>query len=193
MKSRSVRTLAVLASAGLMVGAFAAGPADAAKKKKKPACAPYATSVEAAAEAPLVRVTEAATADKPVVVEFDHPASLVQEHASLPDTQDEKYVNIQVVSKASAGLYVKEEFASRHDIDLYLLNGAGERVASSGAFNPLPVGQFSAGGRGGETFESITGFEAAPCEGYTAESIAYTTPGTKVKMTIWLGEVIAAP
>lgn len=196
MKSRSVRTLAVLASAGLILGAFVAGPADAAKKKKKPACAPYATAVEAAAEGPVVQVTEAATADAPVVVEFEHPASLVQEAPQLPDTQDEKYVNIQVTSKAPAGLYVKEEFNSRHDIDLYLFDEAGEEVASSGAFNPAPVNvadriDFSSGGRGGETFESITGFEAAPCQGFTAESIAFATPGTPVKMTIWLGEVIA--
>jgi hypothetical protein len=195
MKVRSSRIIAVTASVALIVGAFTVGTADAAKKKKKVSCAPYVTGMEAAAESPLVQVTEAATAEKPIVVEFDHPASLVQEHPSLPDTQDEKFVNIQVVSKASSGLYVKEEFTARHDIDLYLYNGAGEEVASSGAFNaaPLdvPVFDFDAGGRGGETFESITGFEAAPCEGYTAESRAYTTPGTPVKMTIWLGEVIA--
>lgn len=193
MRSRSIRTLAVLASAGLLVGAFAAGPADAAKKKKKGVtCAPFTPTNEAAAEAPLVRVTEKATAEKPIVVEFEHPASLVQEHASLPDTQDEKYVNIQVVSKASQGLYIKEEFNRWHDIDLYLYNTAGEEVASSGAFNPIPVGPFSSGGNGGENFESISGFAANPCEGYTAESVAFATPGTPVKMSIWLGEVAAA-
>lgn len=194
MKSRSVRTLAVLASAGLILGAFVAGPADAAKKKKKPAaCAPYATAVEAAAEAPVVQVSEAATEEAPVVVEFEHPESLVQEHPALPDTQDEKYANIQVTSKAPAGLYVKIEFEARHDIDLYLYNDAAEEVASSGAFNAAPVDPyFNAGGRGGETWESITGFEAAPCQGFTAESIAYASPGTPVKMTIWLGEIIAA-
>ena len=203
MKSRSVRTLAVLASAGLIVGAFAAGPADAAKKKKKKpkalSCAPATPGIEAAAEAPFVKVTEAATEEKPIVVEFEHPQSLVQEHEALPDTQDEKYVNIQVVSKASQGLYIKEEFNNRHDIDLYLYNAAGEEVASSGAFNPAPVNagvhpaaDTTAGGRGGETFESILGFEATPCEAYTAESVAFASPGTPVKMTIWLGEVVAA-
>ena len=193
MKSRSVRTFAVLASASLIVGAFAAGPADAAKKKKKPACAPYVTAVEGAAEAPVVTVTEKATEEAPVVVEFEHPASLVQEHEALPDTQDEQYANIQVASKAPAGLYVKIEFDARHDIDLYLYDDAGEEVASSGAFNAAPVAPFfDAGGRGGETFESITGFETAPCQGVTAESIAYASPGTPVKMTIWLGEIIAA-
>ncbi len=196
MKARSIRTLAVMASVGLIVGALAAGPADAAKKKK-PACAPYATAVEAAAEAPVVQVSDAATEEKPVVVEFEHPASLVQEAAQLPDTQDEQYVNIQVTSKAPAGLYVKEEFNSRHDIDLYLYNDAAEEVASSGAFNPAPVAppvgpyNLNADGRGGESWESIAGFEAAPCQGFTAESIAYATTGTPVKMTIWLGEVVA--
>lgn len=191
MKSRSMRTLSVLASVGLIVGAFAAGPADAAKKKKKKlSCAPATSAIEAAAEAPLVRVTSKATEEKPIVVEFEHPESLVQEHEALPDTQDEQYVNIQVVSKATEGLYIKEEFEDRHDIDLYLYDGAGEEVASSGAFNAAPVGPFSAGGNGGENFESIPGFPADPCALYTAESAAYATPGTPVKMSIWVGEVV---
>lgn len=195
MKARSARTFAVVASVAMIVGAFAAAPADAAKKKKKKlSCAPATSPIEAAAEAPLVRVTAKATEEKPIVVEFEHPSSLVQEHEALPDTQDEQYVNIQVVSKASEGLYIKEEFDDRHDIDLYLYNGAGEEVASSGAFNPAPVSagpaDLSSGGNGGENFESIPGFEAAPCELYTAESIAYATPGTPVKMSIWVGEVV---
>lgn len=196
MRSRSIRTLAVLASAGLLVGAFAAAPADAAKKKKKKGvtCAPFETSFEAAAEAPLVRVTEAATEETPIVVEFSHPPSVVQEHPSAPDTQDEQYVNIQVVSKAGSGLYIKDEFASRHDIDLHLYNSAGEEVDSSGGFNTLPVTlgpvDFTSGGRAGENYESIVGFAADPCAGYTAESVAFASPGTDGTFSIWLGEVV---
>lgn len=195
MKPRSIRTLALVATAGLLVGAFAAGPAEAKKKKKKPfTCAPFTSGVEAAAETPVVLVTEAATEEKPVVVELEHPASLVQEHEALPDTQDEQYVNIQVVSKASQGLYIKEEFNSRHDIDLYLYNSVAEEVDSSGGFNPAPVTvgplDLSSGGRAGENYESIVGFPADSCGGYTAESVAFATSGTPIKFSIWLGEVV---
>lgn len=195
MTSRWIRTVAVLGSVGLIVGAFAAAPADAAKKKKKGVtCAPFETSFEPAAEAEVVRVTEAATEEKPIVVEFSHPASIVQEHPALPDTQDEQYVNIQVVSKAATGLYIKDEFSSRHDIDLYLYDSAGEEVDSSGGFNTLPVTigpvDFTSGGRAGENYESIVGFPADPCAGYTAESVAFASPGTDGTFSIWLGEVV---
>lgn len=193
--SRVVRSLALIATASLVLGAFVAAPAEAAKKKKKPfTCAPFTPGLEAAAEAPVVRVTEAATEEKPIVVEAEHPASLVQEHSALPDTQDEQYVNIQIVSKASQGLYIKEEFNSRHDIDLHLYDAAGEEVDSSGGFNPTPVKvgilDFTSGGRAGENYESIVGFPADSCAGYTAESVAFATPGTPIKFSIWLGEVV---
>lgn len=193
---RFIRAFAVVGMSALVLGAFAAVPAEAKKKKKKAfTCAAFTPGIEAAAEAPVVRVTEAATEAAPIVVESAHPESLVQEHSALPDTQDEQYVNIQVVSKASQGLYIKEEFNSRHDIDLHLYNSAGEEVDSSGAFNPLPVDatyiDFTSNGRGGENYESIVGFPADSCGGYTAESVGYATSGTPIKFSIWLGDAVA--
>src|SRR5688500_750099 len=68
MKIRTIRGIAVLASVGLLVGAFAVGPAEARKKKKKKkpvACAPYAPG-ENGADQKVTVITDAATADAPV-------------------------------------------------------------------------------------------------------------------------------
>ena len=180
--NRSTRAIAVLASAGMLVGAFAAGPAEAGKKKKKkPAtCAAFTPGLEEAAEAPVTQVTAAATEEKPVVIELEHPAS-------TPVTAENLYFNVQVNNPAS-GLYILHEFGSDSDIDLYLYDAGGEEVASSGAFNPAPIpGVTDADGNGGMGFESIPGFAAGQCEGFTIESHPYLTPGTPATLKLWLG------
>ncbi|MDQ3958421.1 MAG: hypothetical protein M3273_08885, partial [Actinomycetota bacterium] len=74
MKShKTIRTLSVIASAALIVGAFTAGPADAAKKKKKPpvapaGCAEYTPS-EWSADVPVTKITDEHTAEAPLVIE----------------------------------------------------------------------------------------------------------------------------
>lgn len=195
MKSRSVRTLAVLASAGLLVGAFAVGPADAAKKKKKFSCAPataaapsegHSSNADEAAEAPVVNVTAAASEEKPLVTEFEHGPALSEAGA-----EDTKYFAYQVVSKTPGqGLYIKIEWpGTESDIDLYMYDEGGTEVARSAAYNPLPIpGVTDAGGNGGQGFESIPGFPADPCAPYTIESQAYATPGENMKISVWLGE-----
>lgn len=196
MKSRSVRTLAVLASAGLIVGAFAAGPADAAKKKRKKfSCAPataavpaagHSSNAEEAAQAEVLNVTQAATEEKPLVVEYEHGPAV-----SDIGVEDTKYFAFQVVSKKpGAGAYVKIEWPGTvSDIDLYMYDAAGTEVAQSGAFNPVAIpGVTDAGGNGGPGFESIPGFPAEPCSPYTIESKGYATPGEAMKLSIWLGE-----
>ncbi|MGH2820162.1 MAG: hypothetical protein ACRDJ5_05890, partial [Actinomycetota bacterium] len=67
MRSRILRTLALLATATLVVGAFAAGPAEAKKKKKKKVCAEYVAG-DYAGEAETTVVTEAATEEAPIEV-----------------------------------------------------------------------------------------------------------------------------
>lgn len=196
MKSRSVRTLAVLASAGMIVGAFAAAPADAAKKKKKPFnCAPATATAPAkghssnaadASKAAVVNVTAAATAEAPLVTEFKHGPALSEAHV-----EDTQYFAYQVVSKTPGqGLYVKLEWPGKmSDIDLYMYDASGEEVALSGAFNPVAVpGLLDSNGNGGVGFETIPGFPADPCSPYTIESKAYATPGEPMKISVWLGE-----
>lgn len=180
---RTIKVLSVLASAGLLVGAFAAGPADAAKKKKKAlACDAFTPGVEDAAEAEVVKITPKATEEKPVVIEFEHAGSLP---FVAPDHQ---WFNVQVYSSTpSAGLWIKDEFSDRHDIDLYLYNAAGEEVALSGGFNTVPEAHDS-DGNATTNSEQIPGYPAAQCEGYTIESAGYLTPGTDATLSIWLGE-----
>ena len=183
MKAARITRVVAVFSAVALVGAVFAAPATAGKKKGKALkCGSFAAGVEDAAEAELVKVTKKATEAKPVVIEFEHAPSIAEVH------QEHLYFNVQVFGPSS-GLYIREEFDDHSDIDLYLYNGAGEEVASSGAFNPLPIpGYTDAGGNGGAGFESIPGHPAATCEGFTIESSAYATMGTPVTLKLWLGE-----
>ena len=193
MRSRSIRTLAVLASAGLLVGAFAAVPAEAAKKKKKPpACAPLETH-DKAKEAELVKVTDAATAEAPIEVEVEtgpgvgsgRPGSPTGDHAS------EAFVNVQVDSAAPAtGLYVTVEFTPLWDYDLYLDDSTGTEVAHSAGF----LNQSFTEGAAGESAvgsENIYGIETSDCGGYAVDIVGATTPGETVTLKLHLGEVQA--
>ncbi|MFP5351219.1 MAG: hypothetical protein ACLGIB_01475 [Actinomycetota bacterium] len=201
MKSRSIRTLAVLASAGLIVGAFAAGPADAAKKKKKkpPVCAPLATH-DKAKEAELVKVTDAATAEAPIEVALEtgpglglgRPGSTLGP-VPIGDRVSEAFVNVQVDSAApSAGLYATIEFNQAFDYDLYLDDATGTEVAhSAGFFNQSSTA--GAAGHSAPGSENIEGLETADCGGYAADVVGSITPGGEVTLKLWLGEIQAAP
>lgn len=205
---RYIRTASVLASAALILGAFVA-PADAKKKKKKPkppppppACAPY-TPGEAGAEAPTTIVTDAATAEAPIVVELTTEAGL----PSTPtvngigfDGTTSVYQNIQVDSvNPSAGLYVKIDFPEGDDYDLYLDYADGSNAANSGDFSPIANNGLLGGGapengwESGTTYEMVKGIITPDCEGYTADVLAYLTQGGTVTLSMWLGEELAAP
>lgn len=206
MRSRSIRMLAVLASTGLIVGAFAAAPAGAAKKKKKPfSCAPAAPAApasdhEGAAAAPegeVLRITEAATEENPVVIDYEHGPAMYVFGTSQPVHEDNAYFNLQVISKKPGqGLYILQEWGSSvSDLDLYLYDSSGTQVAYSGAFNAVPesgtpIGDLSGpNGTGGTGFESISGYPAVPCAPHTIESVAYMTQGEPVSLKVWLGPV----
>ncbi|MDQ4124364.1 MAG: hypothetical protein M3134_02025 [Actinomycetota bacterium] len=208
--SRYIRSASVLASAALILGAFVA-PADAKKKKKPktppapPACAPY-TPGEVGAEAPKTVVTDAATAEAPVVVELEGGMGLGDDLGAPTDIDETSsvYQNIQVDSaNPNAGLYVKIEFPDRHDFDLYLLNADGSTAANSGVFNPIPEGAHlpiaigggspEGGWDGGSNYETVTGINTADCGGYTAQIKSYLTPGGAVTLSAWLGEALVEP
>jgi hypothetical protein len=191
MKSRSVRTLAVLASAGLIVGAFAAGPAEAQKKKKKkppvvPACATFTPPEGAAAE--VVKVTDAATAEAPIAVEVETgPGVGIGHDGAVSITQ----VPIQVdTAAAGSGLYATVHFTPAWDYDLYINDEGGTEIAHSAGFLVVSSAAGAAGESGLGT-ESIYGLDSADCTNYIVEIVGATTPGETVTVDLYLGEVQA--
>lgn len=205
--SRYIRSASVLASAALILGAFVA-PADAKKKKKPkpppppPACAPFAPG-ELGKDAPTTILTDAATADAPVVVDLTAEAGLPNAPVTVQgmgfDGRSHLIQNIQVDSaNPSAGLYVKIEFTDMHDYDLYLRYPDGSAAANSGESNAAPghdlgSGAPEGGWEAGTNYEMVKGINTLDCAGYTADIVAYLTNGGAVKLSMWLGEVTAEP
>ena len=193
---RVIRTLAVVASVGLIFGAFVA-PAEAGKKKKKKvaACPTFAPSEPTtdshegaeALEAPVQKVTAAHTEAAPLVIEHEHGMAYWDTVTQTPVQESTEFFNFQ--AEGAGGLHIRAEWPGvQNDIDLYLYSD-GERVSSSGAFNPAPVPLvFDAGGNGGQGFESIPGYPVAACNGLTLESRAFISTGDTVTLKVWLGE-----
>jgi len=185
---RSIRVLAPLVSATLAAGALAAAPVHAAKPCKafKPV-APQSPSAQAdeALDAKVVKLTNKATADKPVTIEFAQPPGLWNPDGSGPIVDNSEFFNFQVLSKASTvelNLHVVWATPSASDIDEYLYSSSGIEVSSSVAFNPAPAVNPSTGGGG---FEKIT-IGARRCDGFTLESRPFITPGENVTIHAWL-------
>ena len=196
--SRLIRTSAVLALAGLVIGLLAAVPAEAKKKKKKPAvCAAYVPG-DAGADKPTVTVTDAATEEAPLeqAVTIDASAGdadLAGTGALAPGTDA---FNVQVDSAAKeAGLYVLFEFPARQDYDLNLLWPDGSYAARSHDFNTLyspDPRTYSNGGVGGEssdTYEKIVGVRTPDCGGYTVGLESWLAQGGDFTVKLWLGEI----
>ena len=199
---RTIRTIAVLASASLVLGAFVAGPADAKKRKKKPSC-PVATYAEPAspsvsrpeADAKVIKVTDAATAEAPIVIEYEHGPALWETATQAPIQEDTKWFNLQIDSAAPAtGLYARLDWAvpSVSDMDLYLWDGVtGEQAAVSGATNAVPVNAPFVAETGAMGYESISGFAVGDCSNFLVESRAFLTAGEAMTLTLWLGDPAA--
>lgn len=141
-------------------------------------------NAEAALDAPVTRVTDGATADEPIVIEYE------QETASYvgDDSGDQKFFNLQVVSAARwAQLHIRAEWAvaAPSDIDIYLHNSKGRQVAYSDTYNS-PALDGPSPANGGPNFEHIDGFVADRCAGYVLMTHAWHTPGTDVTLELWL-------
>lgn len=207
---RTIRTLSVIASVAMILGAFTAGAAEAGKKKKKPpvpSCPvfepiePNSPSGQTAEvlETPVVTITDAHTAEAPLVIEYEHGAALWSITQS-PIQEDTVFFNFQIDSaNPEVGLYVFQEWAKQpgSDMDLYIWDGiSGEEATHSGSSNvtPVPVSEGSeihGQGTGGWGLESVSGFPVPDCGGYTVESRAFSTAGEDMTLTVWLGEVVA--
>ena len=201
--SKTIRSLALVASATLVLGAFVAAPAQAKKKPKKPPACPAATYAEPATDstsrpapdAEIIKVTDAATAEAPVTVEYEHGAALWETATQTPVQEDTMWFNIQIDSAAPAtGLYARLDWhvPSASDIDLYIWDGVtGDQAVNSGATNVVPVNAPFIAETGAMGYESVSGFAVADCANFLVESRAFTTAGETMTLTLWLGEPAA--
>ncbi|MDQ3951818.1 MAG: hypothetical protein M3279_02465 [Actinomycetota bacterium] len=204
------RIFSIVLALGLVVSGVLAGPATAAKKKKpkKPAaCKPYVAG-EMGAEKPTVVVTDAHTAEAPLVQKVNLDMSLGDARllSQIPETgplaASRDYFNVQVDTKLpSAGLYVTFEFDEYRDYDLWAYFSDGMGAASSHGFQPLidTKGQSVAGfdpsntttNHGGEstaTSENLVGIITPDCGGYTIETANWLGEGGEFEIKVWLGE-----
>jgi hypothetical protein len=212
MKSRVLKTTALVGASVLILGAFVAGPAQAKKKKKtkKPvACAPI-TPFEDAKDAPLQLVTDAATKDAPITltVSTEQGLGTTNPDTTHPDPTDDPtsggsshaFVNAQVDSAApDAYLYGRLEFPGNTDYDLLFRGSDGVATYFSAGSAPYvdPTGFVGSDGtghgghsEGGPTgaAENIDGAPTADCAGYSVDVSGSTTPGGDVTLKLWLGE-----
>jgi hypothetical protein len=189
-----VRSIAMAGAACLILGAFVAGPAQA---KKPAACKPFKAKTDGKGQ-PLSKVTDAATADKPVEVTVATAPGLGLSSPdgpsgdTPPDGPTHAYYNVQVDSKAStASLYVKAEYTPALDYDLYLRSEGAALAYSAGFSVPIPAAGLDGTGSGGHTevgSENIDGWPATDCSGYTVDIVSATTPGGDVTLKFWLAK-----
>lgn len=201
------RVCSIVLALGLVVSGVIAGPATAAKKKKpkKPAaCAAY-TPGELGADKPTVVLTDAATAEAPVVQKVSLAESVADADliGGLPDegplASSHDYFNVQVDTKlASAGLYATFEFAEHRDYDLWAYFSDGTVAASSHGFQPALGTQGTqadisntATNHAGESkpdSENLVGVITPDCGGYTIEAANWLGEGGDFEIKLWLGE-----
>jgi len=202
----SKKTIAVVMTGALVLSAFVAGPADAKKKKKPAACAAYMPG-ELGAEKPTLVVTDAATAEAPLVHKFSLPAYFFEGiAASRLGAAPSETINVQVdAAAATAGLHATFEFQARRDYDLFAYWPSGNEAASSHGFNPIielgmdtPVGRpnNTATNHAGESevdSENIIGLTTPDCGGYTVSAFNYFGEGGDFELKLWLGDATTDP
>ena len=139
-----------------------------------------------ALEAEVVVVTEEATADAPITIDYTHGPGVDDRGAPQPVLEDEVYFNIQIVTKVpTAALTIQAEWpVPVNDIDLALFDSAGFEVMASNAFNPAPTN--SDDGLDGPGIEKIAAWPVRRCDGYTIESRGSISAGGPATMTFYL-------
>ncbi|HEV2756683.1 MAG TPA: hypothetical protein VG318_13015 [Actinomycetota bacterium] len=184
---------ALVLTGALVAAGVVAGPAGAAKK-----CKPM-TPAEAGADKPTIVVTDAATAEAPLVQTVTLEPSIadarlvsnIPEEGPLAASRD--YFNVQVDTKLkSAGLYVTFEFDEHHDYDLWAYFSDGTGAASSHGFQPGLATPFANtdsnhGGESTSSSESLVGIITKDCGGYTIETSNYLGVGGEFEVKVWLG------
>ena len=205
------RTLSALLTGSLMIGLIALPAAEAATKKKKkpkaPVCAPYVPG-DLGAEAETVVVTDAHTAEAPLLVPitlapaFDEGVIEITGAGETPRA----YFHVQVDSAAaSTGLYATFEFQTHRDYDFWAYFPDGTGAASAHGFQPLietndlpdEADQSNTdsnhAGESTATSENLVGVITPDCGGYTLEAATYFGEGGDFEVKVWLGEGTTAP
>jgi hypothetical protein len=180
------KALVLLTALAVALSVVGIEAASAKKKKKKPCPAFVGTEEAQEEEAELLKVTDEATEEEPVETTVEVPPG-------IPEVgEGHAYVDVQADPKAKeTGLYVRFEFPSHEDNDLYLLNPDGEEAASAAGFNPFtPLNPGDENGGHSESgAEQIDGLATADCQGYTADLTSYMSFGGEMTVKAWLGEV----
>lgn len=202
------RSFTVLLTGALLASLIAlpAGDALAKKKKKKaPACAAFVPG-ELGVEAETLKVTDAHTADAPLLAPISLDAAFdegILEFVGAGETP-RAYFNVQVDSAApTAGLYVTWEFQTHRDYDLWAYFSDGSAAASAHGFQPMmdtkgtPADQSNtASNHAGESTadsENLVGVTTPDCGGYTIESSTYFGEGGDFEVKVWLGDAVTEP
>lgn len=205
MKKQTIRTLSVVASAALVVGAFMAGPADAKKKKKKkpaPAGCPAYVPSEWSTDIPVTMVKDEHTADAPLEIEVPTEAGVGLSDSGSPENSQTShaahaFLNVQVDSvNPEVGLYGTVEFTPTWDYDLFFRGNDGVGIAYSAG--TAPAGPFGLdgtghGGHSGVGSENIDGLATPDCTGYLVDVVTSIGPGEDVTLKLWLGEPAYVP
>ena len=196
--SRITRSLAVVASAALVLAAFAGSPAEAKKRKKKAVCGAFAPG-EVGADKPTLVVKSTATEAAPAIQKVTLEPHFFE--GAHPDYTPASYdaFNVQVDSATKdAGLYALVEFPARRDVDMNLYHTDGSYAARSHGFQPvlgihptIDEEQGNLGGHGGESTdhsEALVGIRTNDCGGWTLEVANYFGEGGEFEVKLWLGE-----
>lgn len=199
------RCLAILSlvSFGLAGSISAGAPAAAAGacKKAKPAVPESrSTGASDAVKEKVIAVTERATAEKPITIEFSHGPALVDEFYGETTTgdprtfmliEDARFFNFQLTGKAKyAALNIALEWVtpSASDIDLHLYGPSGALLEKSGAYNPYEpaMGAVGLGGDDDMGLEQIRDRFMDRCSAFTVESRPTYTAGEDVVLKVWI-------
>ena len=195
MTSKTMRQIAVLASATLLLGAFVAGPADAGKRKKKkppvPICATYVPSGTAEG-AEVNVVTDAHTAEAPLSITLttEPGAGAGRDPEGEGMFVSHVYVPIQVDTASAAGgaLYSHLTWGTViEDFDQYLDAPDGTVVANSAGYGTVDDGstEDSEHDFGSEKIISV---DSVDCTNYTLDVVTAMAHGGEVTLDLYLGE-----
>lgn len=178
----------------------------ACKKGDKPVesgadkCGAYVPG-ELGAEAETTVVTEEATEEAPIVVEYTlGPAFGKVDPAYDLSTRVSHNVQLDSVGP-EAGLFMRLETPETDDPDLYAYWNDGSEAAVAGGFNqalfagpvPGPAGPVVNGsGNAGESgfgYEQINGLRTADCAGWDLDLVNWAGIGGTYTLKLWVGEI----